>query len=45
MAGDQTSATVQYFFEYSPGDSAPLNIMLLDNLGQLHSTGSQVDYL
>jgi RHS repeat-associated protein len=42
MAGDQMSATVQYFFESAPGNSTPLTTMLLNTLGQLLSTGSQV---
>jgi RHS repeat-associated protein len=42
MAGDQMSATVQYFFQSAPGNSTPLTTMLLNTLGQLLSTGSQV---
>jgi hypothetical protein len=42
IAGDQMSATVQYFLESAPGSSTQLNTMLRNTLGQLLSRGSQV---
>jgi hypothetical protein len=42
MAGDQMSATVQYFFQSAPGNSTPLTTMLLNTLGQLLSTDTTI---